>query len=123
MNEHLHKPTGLWSSVDGDWERLCRLPNYAHWLIGRTCYEVVLGDEKILRLSTIAEVLAFGVKYRRDVPALANFTFPDWKRIAEEYDGIETTEFCWSPNPAMSWYDLWECASGCIWRPKGVRLV
>ena len=118
----LGKPLGLWYSVDGSWEEWCA-DNMPKWIAGKIVYDVELGDERILALRTIDEILAFDAEYARAVFGCDFLTFPEWQRVAEDYDGIEIAPYCWELRLDLHWYYSWDCASGCIWTPRGVRLT
>ena len=50
--------------------------------------------------------------------------YPDWKLIAQEFDGIEIAPYQWEIRMDYNffWYYGWDCASGCLWRPKNLTL-
>jgi hypothetical protein len=115
------KPVGLWYEVDGDWQRWCA-GEMPQWLAGRHLHRVKLDGEQIIALSSASGIDAFNAQYCSIGPC--GIDFIDWPRVAEEYDGIEIAPYCWRRRltPGMLWYYGWDCASGCIWRPRGMRL-
>ncbi len=123
------KPNGFWYSVDGDWEEWVE-DNMPDWRKERIHeYEVALGTENILRLTNAADILSFGKQYKTSlvkepVPSeIEEFLMvPDWIKVAEEYDGIEIAPYCWPLRLEVQWYYPWDCASGCLWRPKDTTL-
>ncbi len=122
------KPNGLWYSVDNGWEEWCsaEMPD---WIAGTHAYDVELGEENILMLDSHDKVLEFAIDYpNHDNPAM----FPgvgsywiDWQRVAEVYDGIEVNPYFdgLKYRQNLLWYYAWDCTSGCIWRPRGVKLT
>lgn len=46
----------------------------------------------------------------------------DWKAVAKEYDGIEIDPYQYERrfSEGFLWYYGWDCASGCVWRPRGL---
>lgn len=120
-----YKPKGFWYEVDGDWRRWCE-SEYESWLKGRHfIYRVELGDERMLNIRSAEQFDAF---HRENVRQLRPYPFeaqPDWSEVALKYDGIEIAPYLWQRRlePHTMWYYGWDCASGVIWRPRGVRLV
>lgn len=120
------KPLGFWYGIDGDWERWCRAEQWG--LASKSFeYEVALGKERILLLSSVAELDDFHANYAANpYKGLAYLEYIDWRRVAKEYDGIEITPYQWDrrlDGKAHNWYYGWDCASGCIWQPKGGAIV
>lgn len=116
------KPTGLWYSVDGDWERWC-VSDWMTGVAGKLCYELTLGDENILRLQSISEILRFHDEYHEILEGCTLVGYPNWARVAEKYDCIEIAPYCWELRCDLTWYYPWDCASGCIWQPRGATLA
>ena len=123
-----HKPKGFWYGIDGDWERWCKGED---WGLSKDEenleYELTLGRENLLILTTVAEIDAFHEKYKAELCRGAE-DYIDWRLVTEKYDGIEIAPYQWGrrfEGDAHRWYYGWDCASGCIWRPKGltVKLV
>lgn len=122
------KPQGFWYEVDGDWRRWCDGEELRDWYVGRALYRVELGDEKILRptnLLNLTDEYAIWTDIDRRYP-LCGPSGMDWARIAQDWDGIEIAPYAWEwrlKEPVSGWYYTWDCASGVIWRPRGVRVV
>lgn len=118
------KPRGFWYGVDGDWERWCRAEEFG--LSGEMLeYELILGSERMLTLSNVLDIDIFHEQYKAQLPGMSYFYNIDWSRVTAEYDGIKIAPYQWERRlhgEAHSWYYVWDCASGCIWRPKGVKL-
>jgi hypothetical protein len=119
-----HKPMGFWWGVDGDWERWCRAEEWG--LHGEMFeHELILGDEKLLLLKTVADIDCFHVNYgARILPGL-HLGYINWAKVAQNFDGIEIAPYQWdrrSTGIAHSWYYSWDCACGCLWRPRGAKL-
>lgn len=112
------KPSGLWYSVNGEWEEWCasEMPG---WIEGGLLYEITLADEKMLRITTLDELDAFHAKH--STPYLGQMLTIDWRAVAEEWDGIEIAPYQYKRRHTKDflWYYVWDCASGCIWRPRG----
>jgi hypothetical protein len=46
--------------------------------------------------------------------------FPNWERVARDYDGVIISPYQFNRRMTLMWYYPWDCASGCIWRPTRV---
>lgn len=114
------KPRGLWYSVDEDWEQWCS-SEMRRWLVGQR-YSVDVGDSNILRLTDALAVQAFDERYGRRDRSFIDCRRIDWAAVGAAYDGIEIAPYQWSLRMGIDWYYGWDCASGCIWRPRGVKL-
>ena len=122
------KPKGFWFEVNADWRRWCR-SEMPHWLTGRTLHRVNLGAERMLLISSVGEMDAFNDEYH--VWEYVNgryYTGPlgrgiRWDRVAAAYDGIEITPYLWARRlDGPTWYYGWDCASGVVWRPRGITV-
>ena len=122
------KPNGFWYEVDGDWRRWCS-SEQPNWLADHFLYKIIFGKEKILKINSEADLELFNKEYQyKDPSRLASLyscnTYIDWPRICQEYDGIEIAPYFWKFRLEQEyfWYYSWDCASGCIWRPRGARI-
>ena len=121
------KPWGLWYSVDEHWEQWCA-SEMPEWLNARR-FAVTFGAENILRLDDPLAVLVFDERYgcEENLGGMGrSFWYHriDWPRVCSEYDGIEIAPYQWSlrMDERVRWYYGWDCASGCVWRPRGMTL-
>lgn len=116
MQEIGAKPNGLWYELDQDWRRWCdsEQPN---WLKGRFVHQVSLGKTRLRIIRTLAEFDAFTLLYGTNV---RGYVLIDWPRLVDECDGIEIAPYL-NERRFGSWYYPWDCASGCVWRLRGVR--
>lgn len=115
------KPSGLWYSVDGGWEEWCasEMPG---WLErNKVRYTLTLGEERILRLTTEDAIRSFDRQFNK--PVYKSLYSPDWESVSAEWDGIEIAPYCWECRLDYMWYYGWDCASGCLWRPRGAVLT
>ena len=114
------KPVGFWYSVDGDWERWCR-SDQPDWLDKKYVHQVELWTERMLYIRSASELDLFHEKYKAGLMSV------NWPQVANEYDGIEIAPYIWERRLCMGsgpeWYYSWDCASGCIWKPNGVKVI
>lgn len=129
------KPTGLWISIEGE-EDSC---SWSEWnaredfrpVWDHRAYEISLRpDASILRICGEAELRRFHrersipnpVYKGRDMGSRS--MLPDWKTIAQEYQGVIIAPHVWAchidMSNEMSWYYSWDCSSGCIWDADAV---
>jgi hypothetical protein len=111
------KPEGFWYSIDGDWERWCRENEFDG--LHEFRYRVTLGRENLVALTSCEELDAFHRYWFID-----NEMVQDWRLVAKEFDGIEIAPYLWERRllQRTRWYYPWDCASGIIWRPRGVKV-
>lgn len=114
------KPKGFWYEVDGDWRRWCEDEGGLDWGKG-PLHELELGDERLLFLGSPRAIDEFTERFRAAVGPLDEYI--DWRRVAEDCDGIEIAPYQWTRRLGLMWYYGWDCASGCIWRPNGATVV
>lgn len=114
-----YKPKGLWYEVDADWRRWCRDDGMGTWIDGHFVYALSLDPAlRLLTLRTAAAIDRFTTRY-------AAHSGIDWRSVADRWDGIEIAPYQWSRrfHPDTAWYYGWDCASGCIWAPRGSSLA
>lgn len=125
INKHqeIGKPGGFWWSVGDDWQRWCEAEDFG---IGEYAYRVILTpDAKILRLTTVDEILAFTERYAFD--GFSQFyKVIGWHLVqADGYQGVEIAPYQWKLrlDRRTHWYYSWDCASGVAWDPKAIEQV
>lgn len=111
------KPNGLWYAPGTEWIDFCRREHKD----GETDYvfELKINESKILSLKTENDVRNFNERFgveKYDMP------FIDWKKVSEEYSGIEIIPYQWGlrRNRDYSWYYGWDIDSGCIWDASAI---
>lgn len=116
--EHGLKPRGLWYGVGDAWTEWCR-SEMPQWIREHT-YEITLrADARVLRLQDELAILGFQDEY----VSTDGWGYPDWKRLAKQYDGLEIAPYQWRLRLNLMWYYGWDCASGCIWNPRAIATV
>ena len=143
------KPNGLWFDVNESWKRWCeavefRLENlrYRHRL-------TILDTSRILFLQSVKEIDAFTRKYghnfsghiqllqtAKDNKMFAREYGSDlfgeiqrqfsnyimWEDVAEKHSGIIIDPYSRARSQTYLWYYGWNCAGGCIWDTRVIRL-
>ena len=125
----LMKPAGLWVSDDDcedNWFAWCtaedfRLDDLTH------AHDVELAPgANVLVLSTPADIDAFSAEWGKpdsDTIAARWALFLNWRAVMARYDGIVITPYVAERRFGPLWYNIWDCASGCIWQPRAVASV
>lgn len=114
-------PNGLWYSVNDDWRRFCIESKNYQWIYPFN-YSLDVSEAKILRLSSIFEIFEFTEEYRDE-----SFKYTDyinWQKVADKYQGIEIIHYFHTlkVDGKPNWYYNIDCASGCIWNLKDVKI-
>jgi hypothetical protein len=119
MEDPSIKPRGLWYAIGLEWIKWVE-GNMPEWM-GNVFYKIEINFSKVLHVKNQDELITFSEKYRtKDIPF--NFSaWINWKRVAEDYSGIEISP-C-QPRRIYAWYDTWSIASGCIWEKDGIISV
>lgn len=124
VQDSTFKPKGFWYSVDGGWEEWCK-SEMPHWIEGLPAFRVTLGDERLIEIRSVLDIDLFHMKYRVTDGDRWQREYINWAKVAQDFDGIEIAPYQWNrrlEGPPHHWYYSWDCASGCIWRPNGVRV-
>ena len=132
------KPIGLWYGLGDSWIQWC-MSEMSGWL-SPYIYELVLDEDKIIKVSNIAEFDKFEDEHqgiREELKFLMDrmpdlhlgngnrnrrfFDQIDYPKIAQSYGGVEIAPYIWSKRLESMWYYGWDCASGCIWNRKAIK--
>lgn len=123
------KPRGLWLSVeDGEgWRDWCEGEK---WGLERLVFKqvVILRDWAcILYLRSVEDIDVFTSRYK--VEETRNGLYPsysiNWPEVAKGYQGIIIAPYQWDRRLEWdtSWYNGWDCASGCVWDVEAIESV
>jgi len=111
------KPNGFWYGFGQEWINWCK-SEMPEW-VGKYIYEVNINNSNILRINTFNELIEFNQKYAVDTRGMSQI---DWKKVTNEYDGIEINPYQYKARLKLLWYYGWDIASGCIWNLKNTKL-
>lgn len=117
-----NKPEGFWYSIDDAWISWCKKNDNLDW-IGKFNYSVDISKLNILKLYSEAKIFEFTEMYNDGNGIFT--TFVDWREVAKKYDGIEITVYFphLAGDSRTNWLKGWDCASGCIWNMKNVKIT
>lgn len=121
-------PVGFWYSVDLSLERIMTAQQ-PYWYKNKHVHSVELCEERMLFIRAPHELAAFHEEWsyaatKCGPPSPGNKDLICWAHVSEVYDGIEIAPFMpelAKSEPYIQWYGTWSFASGCVWRPRGVR--
>jgi hypothetical protein len=125
----LHKPVGLWVSVEGeqDWKEWCESESWGLDGFIHATEIILTAKANVLRVESAAEIDRFHKNYsvikHRYSEDLGVLTAIQWPLVAREFGGIVIAPYIWERrlhSPVSDWYYEWDCASGCIWDADAV---
>ena len=85
--------------------------------------------DKILVLKTKKDLILFCKKYMIEEPVFINYWEAakiDWNKVITDFGGIEIRvllSYKIIEGKYTSWYQSWDCPSGCIWNDKIINEV
>ncbi len=109
------KPCGLWYGIDDSWTSWMES---SLAIKSNIVYQVILNDNKILKINNSDELFEFTKEYGNGHRILKEI---HWNRVSKDYDGIEILI-----NPILShglWYMAWDTISGCVWNMENVKIL
>jgi hypothetical protein len=117
QNEGLFKPKGFWYDCDNEWSNWVEL-EMPDWK-GDYVYSVKLDHSKMKVIRNLEELKAFNAEYGSE----EHFGMINWRRVAEDYFGIEICPYIWEARHEYDWYYTWDVASGCIWKRDAIMTI
>lgn len=124
LREHF-KPVGLWYACGVEWIEFLESEMPSWFEEVRYVYEVLPAMDRIIHLRTVEQVRKFDREFGTNrYPGIASDRTEEvlWKEVARHADGIEICPYQRSLRmSSVGWYYAWDVASGCIWRPEGLR--
>ena len=121
LRQHF-KPAGLWYACGDEWVDFLEseMPDWLEAI--NYVYEIVPDMRHMLRLDDVNDILALSRQYGvREYGGRVGYI--DWPGVGQMCDGIEICPYQRSlrNDNRTDWYYTWDVASGCIWRPSGVK--
>jgi hypothetical protein len=106
------KPIGLWYAIGTEWIDWVRneMPDFEE----KNVFKIDINERKIRLIKTYNEIKEFDLEYGVDINNMYNMREIDWKRVANDYGGIEIF-YVPKARHSFSWYYGWDISSGCIW--------
>lgn len=120
----MFKPHGLWITTDSEdgWREWCLREEFG---CGSYRFDLRIKPEaNLLWLKTEEEMIEFTDEYElKDNNPVKGLRFwLDWQRVMDKYQGIMIfpCQYRMRMDDRTTWYNPWDCASGCIWKPASV---
>lgn len=116
--EMSHKPNGLWYAVGSSWIDWVRseMPEWEQ----DNVFLVELNPSKIIKISSYDEIMEFTNRYKRN---FHGFIMIDWRKVSQDYSGIEISPYISKARRQLNWYYTWDVASGCIWNQDAIKSI
>ena len=120
------KPSGLWVSVDGeyDWPEWCRAEDFNLANLEYRFKVELAPEANLLVIDSPLDLLDFTKQHGKPIIPGHSGSYQgiDWPTLAKSYDGIIIAPYQWSCRLLHEtfWYYGWDCASGCIWNPNAI---
>ena len=115
------KPKGFWYAFGNEWIDWVN-SEMPQWKSKYSYYYLVdVKGCKLLKMSKFEELIEFSQDFGYDD---GNSFYINWSKVAKKYDGIEINPYVFAArmNDDAQWYYGWDVASGCVWRPKKLKL-
>jgi hypothetical protein len=116
------RPRGLWYGCGSDWLSFAD-GAFEKYEDGVSYLYKIEPSESVLRISNEDDFKTFYWHFSEPVKVGSQNNPIDWQAVASEYSGIEICPYLWSMRQEYDWYYGWDVASGCIWRPDGVKSI
>ena len=118
------KPAGLWLSVERefsweDWLREESLPDIASYT---NKFHIELKETaNILTITNKQQLDDFSRNY--GCAPLPGFTWINWSKVSEKYDGIVITPWILGYPDPRHWYSGWDIASAAVWSFDAIKTI
>ena len=123
--DDLHKPSGLWLSVEGDndWKSWCENESFVLNALTYVSEVTLKSNANVLLIDTLDKLDNFNADF--GIPnRLISWDMPiSWGRVRAAYDGIIIAPYQFDRRHTLMWYYTWDCASGVIWNLSAVDCV
>jgi hypothetical protein len=115
------KPKGFWYAFGDAWLEYVKYNDEYRAGSYAAYYLADVGGCKLLKMSKYKELVEFTQEFTYDDD---NPYYINWNKVKKKYDGIEINPHVSqaAKDEATQWYYGWDVASGCVWRPKKLKL-
>ena len=109
-----YKPAGFWYQIDNSWKNWCEAEDFGTGDDYSNEYIFDIDLSKILIIDTPEKFIDFHNKYSITDKMLYGNKTINWKKVSNDYDGIEITHYLYQfrMEPQYMWYYGWDVASG-----------
>lgn len=113
-----HKPRGLWYAIGSSWIDWVR-NEMPEWETDNV-FSIEIDESKIKKITNSQEIMEFTKQYKVDYHG---FIIIDWRKVAQDYSGIEISPYISKARRGLNWYYTWDVASGCIWNQDAITSI
>lgn len=124
-----HKPAGFWYSCGDSWyDWVIRngifYAKYMHKITMRENSFASIREKDVNCILLIANNIDFDI-FCKTYKIQNNdiFCLIDWKKVAQDYGGIEISPYRGKTPLSSIWYHSWDVASGCVWNLKIIHNI
>lgn len=121
-----YKPHGFWVSDEAEhgWSAWCKAEDFQTQRLKYAHKVEIDKSAKILHIASVKKLDEFTEKYSKEQFPNSGILGIDWEVLYGEYDGIIITPYQWKRRLGQrnNWYYGWDCASGCIWNEKVIKI-
>lgn len=112
------KPVGFWYALGDEWGQYLKRHDKERYTSYDYIASIDIDYSNILKIDSSQKLEDFHKNYsvkRNFGPAI------DWKKVSEDYKGIEIIPYRPEFRHIYLWYTMWDLASGCIWDLNAIK--
>lgn len=112
------KPNGFWYALGDEWGQYLKTHDKERYTSYDYIASIDIDYADILKINSSQKLEDFHKNYsvkRNFNPAI------DWKKVSEDYKGIEIIPYRPEFRHIYLWYNVWDLASGCIWDLSAIK--
>lgn len=107
------KPRGLWYAIGTEWIDWVRF-EMPDWETNNV-FKIDINESKMKLITSYDQLKEFDLEYGVKRVGNTYGGLIDWKKVANDYGGIEISPYIFEARFGLYWYYGWDIASGCIW--------
>lgn len=113
-----HKPNGLWYAIGSSWIDWVKT-EMPEWETDNV-FSIEIDESKIKKITNSQEITEFTKEYKKNYHG---FIIIDWRKVAQQYSGIEINPYLRKDSRKLNWYYTWDVPSGCIWNQDAITSI
>lgn len=123
QKESSYKPSGLWYALGEEWINWCK-SEMPEWM-GEYIYKLDIDMSKVLHIKNSSQLKIFTNEYKNEKSyhEYGSDCKINWKKVSENYNGIEISPYLYDMRMKYMWYYGWDVASGCIWNENVIKTI
>lgn len=113
-----NKPVGFWYALGDAWGQYIKKFDKERYKDYHYIASLDIDYKNILKIDSSQKFEDFNNKYSEK--AFFGRAI-NWKKVAEDYKGIEIIPYRPDYKHTYMWYNMWDLASGCIWDLSAIK--